>query len=99
MTSALPDGQADIEALKTRYNALNEKKIQAETKKEAAENRLAELKAQSLNDYGTDNLDELKRKLDDLLDDNERKRADYQKHLEAIEANLAEVEQQHKATT
>lgn len=94
--AALPDGQEDIDALKARYEALNKKKIQAETNQEAAEKRLKELKAQALHDYGTDNLDALKQKLDELKSENERKRAEYQNHLEAIEAKLASVEQQHK---
>lgn len=96
--AALPDGQEDIEALKARYEALNKKKIQAETSQEAAEKRLKELKAQAQHDYGTDNLDELKQKLADLKDENERKRAEYQTHLEDIETKLAAVEQQHKET-
>jgi tRNA A37 threonylcarbamoyladenosine dehydratase len=96
---ALPAGQQDIDALKERYDALNKKKIQAETNQEAAEKRLKELKEQARRDYGTDNLDELKQKLDELKADNERKRAEYQKHLDAIELKLSEVEQQHKAAT
>lgn len=96
---ALPDGQEEIETLKARYDALNKKKIQAETNQEAAERRLKELKAQALHDYGTDNLDALKQKLDELKTENERKRAEYQAHLEEIESKLATVEQQHKETT
>ena len=97
--ATLPDGQEDIETLKARYDALNKKKIQAETNQEAAERRLKELKAQALRDHDTDNLDELKQKLDELKAENERKRAAYQTHLEEIETKLATVEQQHKETT
>lgn len=97
--AALPDGQKDIETLRSQYEALNKKKIQAETNQEAAEKRLKELKAQALHDYGTDNLDELKQKLDELKAENERKRAEYQAHLEEIETKLSAVEQQHKETT
>lgn len=96
---ALPDGQQDIDALKERYDVLNKKKIQAETNQEAAERRLKELKAQALHDYGTDNLDELKQKLNELKAENERKRAEYQAHLEEIENKLSAVEQQHKEAT
>lgn len=95
----LPDGQEEIDVLKARYDALNKKKIQAETNHEAAEKRLKELKEQALRDYGTDNLDALKQKLDDLKAENERKRAEYQTHLETIESKLDEVEKQHKETT
>ena len=96
---ALPEGQEDIDVLKARYDALNKKKIQAETNHEAAENRLKELKEQALRDYGTDSLDALKQKLDELKAENERKRAEYQAHLETIESKLADVEKQHKETT
>ena len=99
VSSALPDGQADIEALKGRYEALNVKKIQAETNQQAAEKRLAELKEQALRDYGTDDLAALKQQLSDLQAENERKRSEYQIHLEGIEAKLAEVEEQHKAVS
>ena len=97
--AALPDGQEDIDALKKRYDALNEKKIKAETNQEAAEKRLKELREQALRDYGTDNLDELRQKLAELKAENERKRSEYQVHLDEIESKLATVEQQHKETT
>ncbi len=96
---ALTEGQEDIDALKARYEALNKKKIQAETNQAAAEKRLKELEAQALRDYGTDNLDELKKKLDELKAENERQRAQYQTHLAEIESKLTAVEQQHKEVT
>lgn len=96
---ALPEGQEDIETLKARYEKLKTKKIQAETNQTAAENRLKELKAQALRDYQTDDLNLLKEKLEALKNENERQRAEYQKHLETIESNLADVEKQHKETT
>lgn len=84
----------DIETLRTRYDALNKKKIEAETKRQAAEDNLTRLKEQARKNFGTDNLDELRKQLAELKAENERRRADYQAHLEQIEARLAEVEQQ-----
>ncbi|MBX3421394.1 MAG: hypothetical protein KF752_07535 [Pirellulaceae bacterium] len=98
-STALPEGQQDIEGLKRRYEKLNEKKIAAQTKQGAAEDRLKQLKSQALLDYGTDDLELLKKKLHDLLEENERQRSDYQRHLEAIEAQLAEVEQSNMPTS
>lgn len=95
----LPDGQEEIETLKKRYEALNEKKIKAKANQEAAEKQLNALKEQARHDYGTDNLDELRQKLAELKAENERKRAEYQAHLEDIETKLSAVEQQHKETT
>jgi hypothetical protein len=86
----------EIEALKERHAALNEAKIRAEEKKKEKLRRLEELKAQARQAYGTDDLLELKKKLADLKADNEAKRAQYQEHLEAIEARLLEVEAKHE---
>lgn len=91
------DGPADIDALKKRFDALNTKKIQAETNKDAAEKRLTELKERARREFGTDDIDALKQKLADLTADNQRKRAEYQTHLNEIETKLAEVESKHSA--
>lgn len=87
----------EIEELKERYAALHETKIRAEEKKKEKEKRLEELKAQAREAHGTDDFQELKKKLEDMKADNEVRRGEYQKHLEAIEARLAEVEAKHDA--
>src|SRR2546422_3281803 len=87
----------EIDELRERHAALNEAKIRAEEKKKEKVQRLEELKAQAREAYGTDDLPELKKKLEDMKADNEARRAEYQKHLEAIEDKLAEVEAKHDA--
>src|SRR5262245_27607420 len=87
----------DIELLKRRHAELHVKKIQAETKKRESENRLTELKRQALEQFGTDDLDELKRKLQSIKAENERKRSGYQEHLDQIDAELDRVSAEHKA--
>ncbi len=42
--------------------------------------------------WGTDDLDELQKKLQEMTAENERRRAEYQHHLEKIDADLADVE-------
>ena len=42
--------------------------------------------------FGTDDLAELQKQLESLNLENERQRAEYQRHLEKIEADLAEAE-------
>jgi hypothetical protein len=87
----------DIEQLKRRYDELNTKKIQAKTKRDESERRLAELKRQAREQFGTDDITDLKKKLEDLTADNERRRAEYQQHLDGIEGELDRVVAAHKA--
>lgn len=86
-----PGGQS-IEELQRRYQALNTKKIQAETQRESAKQRLDELKARARQDYGTDDVGQLRTKLAEMVAENTRKRTAYQADLDAIERGLADVE-------
>lgn len=87
-------GEQTIEELQRRYQGLHTKKIQAETQREAAKQRLDELKSQARDKYGTDDLGQLRTKLDEMIAENARKRAAYQAELDKIESGLAEVERQ-----
>jgi hypothetical protein len=92
------DSEADkqtIEELTERYQGLNKRKIQAETNLKNAQKQLDDLRKQAKKDYGTDDLEELKKKLDAMKQDNEAKRAKYQADLNKIETDLAEVEAKH----
>jgi phage shock protein A len=86
----------DIEQLRKRYSQLDRKKIEAETSLKAANEQLKKLKKQAREAYGTDDPEALSAKLAAMQTDNERKRAEYQKHLDEVEANLAAVEEQHQ---
>jgi uncharacterized protein involved in exopolysaccharide biosynthesis len=86
-----------IEQLKRRYEDLHKRKIQAETSKEHSEKRLQEVKKQALNDYKTDDLTALKKKLATIKSENERMRSEYQSHLDQLEADLDRVTAEHKA--
>ena len=81
-----------IDELKRRYDQLHQRKIRAETNRDNAQKRLAELKAEAKEKYGTDDVDELKTMLTEMKAENDRKRAEYQQQLEKIESNLSEVE-------
>ena len=85
-------GEQTIEQLQQRYQELNRKKIQAETQRDHAKERLDELKTKAKRDYGTDDVAELRRKLDNMIAENARKRAKYQEDLDKIEKGLADVE-------
>jgi hypothetical protein len=87
----------DIELLKQRHRKLNEEKIKAETNELRAREELEKLRAEAKQKYGTDDLEELKRKLEEMKQQNLQKRRDYQAHLDSIQAKLAEVEQKYAA--
>ena len=87
--------QQTIEELTKRYQDLNTRKIQAETNLKTARKQLEDLRKRAKKDYGTDDLDELKKELQKLKEENEAKRAAYQQSLDKIESDLAAVEVKH----
>ncbi len=90
-------GQLSIEQLQTKYDELNRRKIEAETRHRDASDQLQKLKSQALATWGTDNLDELKLKLVKLQEENEARRARYQSDLQSIEAKLQEVDEKYQS--
>jgi hypothetical protein len=87
------DGQQTIEQLQQRFTLLNTQKIQAETRLKDTNKELERLKSEAREKYGTDDLVQLRAKLQEMKDDNEKKRAEYQAELERIEGELVQVEQ------
>ena len=83
----------DIEDLRKRHMQLVQKKAGAEANLKNANERLDELRKQAREQFGTDDPEQLKAKLEAMKQENERKRAEYQQHLEGIEAALTDVEQ------
>lgn len=84
---------SEIETLKTRYAELSKRKTIAETNLENAQTQLSGLRKQSETEFGTSDPDKLQAKLDEMRAENERKTAEYRKHLDEIDAALAEVDQ------
>lgn len=85
--------QQTIEQLQKRYQALNTRRIQAETNLENARKQLEGLKKEAREKYGTDDIDQLRQQLESMKAENERKRSEYESQLNQIEANLAAVEE------
>jgi hypothetical protein len=85
----------DIEELRQRHKGLETQKITAEANLNTSKDRLEELKQQAREQYGTDDLQELQKKLQEMKSDNQRKCAEYQQHLDDIERDLKKVEEQH----
>ena len=95
MTPLNPSKPQDIEQLRKRYTDLDRKKAAAEANLKTATDNLEVLKEQARKTYGTDNLDELRAKLEEMRRENDRKRTDYQHHLDQIESRLTEIEREY----
>lgn len=91
------DGRQTIEVLQQRYQSLNTRKIQSETHLENARKELERLQREAREKYGTDDVDELRRLLDQMKTDNEEKRRNYQADLDRIESELSEIEAKYDA--
>jgi predicted nucleic acid-binding Zn-ribbon protein len=87
--------QLSIEQLQQKYDELNRRKIQAETRHRDASDQLQTLRSQALATWGTDELDELKLKLVKMQEENESRRAKYQADLQSIEAKLQAIDQKY----
>lgn len=87
------DAIQTIEQLQTRYNKFNKHKIVVETDRKHALDQLAKLKANALEQFGSDDLEQLQKTLEKMKSDNEMKRAKYQRDLDSIEQKLADIEE------
>jgi hypothetical protein len=84
-----------IEELTRRYAALHKKQIAAETNMQNAEAHLEGLRETAVAEYGTADLDELRKLLEQRKTDNERKRSDYQQLLDSIDSELQSVQEKY----
>ena len=80
-----------IDELQKRYQALSDQKIKVETQREHALEQLDKLKAQAKELYGSDDVGQLKKVLDEMKLSNEEKRSQYQASLDSIDADLAAI--------
>ena len=87
----------DIEALTKRHGELHNARIAAQTNLDRATEQLEQLKKDAREQYGTDDLNQLKEKLKAMKLENENKRVEYDRHLAEIEKSLAEIEQNRPA--
>jgi chromosome segregation ATPase len=90
--AANSNSDQDMGKLRERFDKLNTKKITAEANLKNSSENLEELKKEAREKYGTDDLAALRAMLETMISENERKRAEYQEHLNAIETQLADVE-------
>ena len=83
----------DIESLRKRHRVLWDARVAAQTNLKSVTDQLEQLKKESREQYGTDDLARLEEKLEEIKRENERKRLEYDRHLAEIEKNLSQVEQ------
>jgi hypothetical protein len=91
----MSDSIQTIEELQERYSVLDHKRSTNQALLSKHESDLKKLKKQALNEFETDDLEELKTKLAALKEENARKQRDYQKLLEEVEGKLEAVEADH----
>lgn len=96
MTSKKDKQPQDIEQLKARHKELSDQRVAAQTELKSAEKTLKELKAKAKQEYGTDDADELAEKLEAMKQENENRRAAYEKSLDQIETELSKVEKEYE---
>ena len=83
-----------IEELQSRFQKFSDQKIKVETQRDHAQSELEKLKAEALEQFGSDDLETLKSKLAKMKATNEQKRVDYQTQLDQIEQKLGEIDEQ-----
>ncbi len=86
--------QEKLEVLKKDYRELDTRKIQTETNIRTLEDDLQRLRDQAQKNYGTSDLDELQRLLEERRRENEGLVAAYEEHIQGIKDRLAEIDRQ-----
>ena len=86
--------QQAFDKLRVRYDALSHERTRIDAQREAAQKQLDEMRESARTQFGTDDLEELEKKLADMRKQNEEKRAKYEASLDEIETKLKEVEGQ-----
>ena len=86
-----------LEELQARFQSLSDEKIKVETQREHAQQELQKIKAEALEQFGSDDLKTLRDRLAKMKKNNEQRRIDYQKKLDQIEQKLVEIDEQFVA--
>ena len=89
----MPTNPQSLEQLKERHRSLENQQIEAKANQKNAEKRLAELKQEAIEKFGTGDLAELQRKLEDMKASNQQKLTKYESDLEKIELQLETIDE------
>lgn len=80
-----------LKDLQSRHQKFHNRKIQIETQRDETNKMLEKLRKQAEKEFGSSDIDVLKKKLAKMTKDNEKKVADYDKQLKTIETKLNAV--------
>jgi hypothetical protein len=83
-----------METLKNRYKKLYDEKIRVETELKTTTAQLSLHQETARANFGTDNIEELEKKLETIKLANEKQRKDYELHLNSIEAKLNSIKEE-----
>ena len=86
----------EMNALRNRYETLKEEKTRCETNIENAKQQLEKLYEKARTEYGTDDLDALRAKLEAMKAENARRQETYKASLDTIEADLKAVDKAYE---
>jgi hypothetical protein len=84
--------QQHLLELRKQHQSLHERKIATERDRQNLEERLRELHAQAEREYGTSDIEQLRRLLEERRQENERMVREYQQHIEDIQRRLQEID-------
>jgi DNA anti-recombination protein RmuC len=85
--------QEQLLKLRDQHRVLHERKIATERDLQNLEERLREMRAQAERDYGTSDIDQLRRLLEERRQENDRMVEEYQRHVEDIQGRLKEIDE------
>ncbi len=94
LTPNEPQSGQTIEQLKKRYENLNETRIKVQAQHESAAQQLEQLRKTAIDQFGTDDIEQLQARLAEMIRLNEQQRAEYESSLDAIEARLEQIDLQ-----
>lgn len=87
----IADPNETLKQLQSRHQEFNNRKIQVQTQRDETNKALEKLRKQAEKEFGSSDIDALKKKLAKMTADNEKKVAQYDKQLNAIEKKLNAV--------
>lgn len=85
--------QQKLEQLKSEYSRLNEQRIATDRDKKNLEEQLRALRDKALRDYGTSDIEELRKLLEERRRENEQMVEEYRAHIMKIKEDLQEIEE------
>lgn len=85
------DPNETLKELQSRFQKFHNRKIQIQTQRDETNKTLEKLRVQAEQEFGSSDIEVLKKKLAEMTSDNAKKVADYDRQLKDIEAKLNAV--------